>query len=401
MRQKNILVRVTNDFFNEIFKPKFKVAITSYYYKPSISGVGIHVQNLAKNLVKLGCEVHVFCNSDEENVYNDEGIIVHSFENISIPIKNNYSKKRLEYDLFESEVIKAIIRENQKRPFDIIHSHGSLTKAAFISKKILNIKWIHTFHAIEKNRIEKLSKDEKEFSDLITWIESNVNYSDGAIYVSKALKKESKNHYSIKKNIVIYNGIDLEIFKYSEIKRKNVLFIGRFSKEKGIHFMPELIEEVMSIENTTFTIIAPYKSLSKELQIIRNKLTELENTYGLRLNIISDTKEKYDISNYYKNCQVYIQPSSYESFGLCIIEAMATGRPVVAFKVGGIPEVIENTGILVKTKKEFINGVKELLLNESKALSFGIKARARAELFDWNKIAVETKNYYELIKNGN
>lgn len=393
------LFKIFNNFFSEIFKPKIKIAIISYYYGSSLSGVGIHVQNLAKYLTEIGCEVHIFCATEEEINYKHEGVIIHGIENIAMPIKSKISKKRLEYDLFESEVIKAIIRENSRSSFDIIHSQGALTKAAFLCKKILNIKWVHTFHAIESVRVKKLSKEEKEFSDLVTWIESTVNYCDGAIYVSNSLKKQSKNKYKIKNKLVIPNGVDLKIFKKSESKNKNVLFVGRFSKEKGIHLMPEFIEEVMKIENSSFTLIAPYKSLEGELLSIYKKITKLEKKYKSRVQLITKIQDKEKIAEYYTKCQVYIQPSSYESFGLCIIEAMASAKPVVAFKVGGIPEVILDCGILVKTKENFINEVIELLNNEKKAIKLGLKARKRAEEFDWNQIALKTLKYYKQIKN--
>jgi len=393
------LFKIFNNFFSEIFKPKIKIAIISYYYGSSLSGVGIHVQNLAKYLTEIGCEVHIFCATEEEINYKHEGVIIHGIENIAMPIKSKISKKRLEYDLFESEVIKAIIRENSRSSFDIIHSQGALTKAAFLCKKKSENFWVHTFHAIESVRVKKLSKEEKEFSDLVTWIESTVNYCDGAIYVSNSLKKQSKNKYKIKNKLVIPNGVDLKIFKKSESKNKNVLFVGRFSKEKGIHLMPEFIEEVMKIENSSFTLIAPYKSLEGELLSIYKKITKLEKKYKSRVQLITKIQDKEKIAEYYTKCQVYIQPSSYESFGLCIIEAMASAKPVVAFKVGGIPEVILDCGILVKTKENFINEVIELLNNEKKAIKLGLKARKRAEEFDWNQIALKTLKYYKQIKN--
>ena len=101
-----------------------------------------------------------------------------------------------------------------KRGFDIIHTHGSLTKAAFLLKKICGLKWVHTFHAIERVRVRKLSKEEKHFEDLISWIESTVNYCNGAIYVSNSLYRQGKRLYPIKKNTVIPNGVDTDFFKY-------------------------------------------------------------------------------------------------------------------------------------------------------------------------------------------
>jgi|GEM_PF-2073857 len=395
--------KISKSFLNLIevlSKPKLKVALISYYYqKPSISGVGVHVRNLAKHLANHNCEVHIFCSGNDDGVYNEHGVIVHTIGRVLIPSMDGVSKKRLEYDLFESEVVKEIIRENSKQSFDIIHTHqGAVIKAAFMIKKIYGIKWIHTFHAIEKLRIKKLGKEEKHFQDLISWVEHTVNYSDGAIFVSKSLLEEGQKHYKLKSKIIVPNGVDFEMFNYHPIITKNVLYVGRFSKEKGIHSLPKIISSIMSIENSTFTAVCPYNALEGELKRIRKHISRLEKKYPDRLKIIDRPQDPEILKNLYKNCQVYIQPSKYESFGLCILEAMATGRPVVAPKVGGIPEVIGDSGFIVNNTEELIYKVKALLNDKEECIRVGKLANKRAQNFDWGIIAHKIITYYTEIK---
>jgi len=379
--------------------PQLNVAIISYYFKkPCLSGVGIHAQNLAKFLVKNNCKVHVFCSGEEDGIYKEDGIIVHTIGKILIPIADKYAQKRLEADIFESEVVKEVVRENAKQKFDIVHTHGGITKAAFILKKVYDTKWIHTFHAIEKLRVKEMSKVDKQFKDLITWVESTVNYCDGAIFVSKQLMKDAENVYRIKSKTVIPNGVDLSLFEVTPITKKNVLFIGRFSKEKGIDLIPEVILDVMTINDSSVTIVCPSKALQNDLVPIQTHLHNLEKQFPGRVKIIEQTQTQEELRELYKECQVYIQPSKYESFGLCIVEAMATSRPVVAFKVGGIPEVIGDAGIMVKTPKELITSVKELLKSREKCASLGKKAAERAKMFDWDVIAKKTIDYYKEVR---
>ena len=389
----------TLKLLDAISKPKLKIALISYYYqKPTISGVGIHVQNLAKYLVKHNCEVHIFCHGDEDGFYKDNGAIIHTIGKILTSVSDTSSKKRLEYDIFESEVVKEIIREDSRRRFDIIHTHGALTKAAFILKKVYNIKWIHTFHAIEKLRVKKLSNEEKQFEDLISWIEHTVNYCDGSIFVSNDLLKEGAKIYNLKSKIIILNGVDLQLFDYHHITKKNVLFIGRFSKDKGIDIIKKLIPSIMSVKDATFTLVCPGSPVHGELKEIRESIQKMQDKYGERLKIIDKPQDQQILKDLYRNCQVYIQPSKYESFGLCILEAMATGRPVVAFKVGGIPEVIGDSGFALTNREGFIYKVKELLENKKECIMIGEKANKRAKNFDWNLIAQKTIKYYEEVK---
>ncbi len=395
--------KVTNSCLNlmdVLSKPKLKIALITYYFeKPSHNGTAIHAQNLAKYLSEHNCEVHVFCTGKEEGIYKEGKVIVHPIERVFNPLNSDLPKTRLEYDLFESEVVKSIIRENTKKKFDVIHTHGELVKAAFILKKVYGIKWIHTFHAIEKLRVKQLSKEEKEFGDLISWIESTTNYCDGAIFVSNDLLKEGKKHYKLKSMRVIPNGVNLSLFEYTPIIKKNVLFIGRFSKDKGIHLMPKLIEEVMTIPNASFTMCSPYETPTPELKEIEKIIHKQKEVYGNRLTLILKAQGQDFVRGLYKDCQVYIQPSKYESFGLCIVEAMATGRPVVAFHVGGIPEVVGDAGFTVKNTVDLISKIKELLKDESTCNIIGKQASIRAKIFDWNSIALRTIKYYnEVLK---
>ena len=388
-------------FLNSLSAQKLKIAIISYYFEPpTISGVGIHSRLLAKFLARNDCEVHVFCSNTDYESYKKETVIVHNIGRTLPNVNGSASKKRLEYSLFESEVVKAIIRENSKRKFDIIHTHGSLTKAAFILKKVCGLKWIHTFHAIERVRIRKLSKEEKHFEDLITWGESTVNYCDGAIYVSDPIRAQGRRLYQIKKNVTIPNGVDTMLFKYSPIREKNVLFIGRFSKEKGIELLPEVINRVMNIEGATITVLAPYNVLPKDMEKILATMRVYEKRYKKRVRIITRPMDQEYIAELYRKCQVYIQPSKYESFGLCIIEAMATGRPVVAFHVGGIPKLVGDCGFAVNTRERFLSTIEELLNNREGCQRIGEKAHARAENYRWDIIAKKAIDFYRVILDG-
>lgn len=390
-------------FLNSLNEKKLKIALISYYFEPPvISGVGIHTRFLAKHLAENNCDVHVFCSNSDFESYKKENVIVHNIGRALPNVDGSLQKKRLEYFLFESEVVKAVIRENSKQVFDIIHTHGSLTKSAFILKKISGLKWVHTFHALEKARVKKLSKEEKHFEDLITWGESTVNYCNGAIYVSNPIYAQARKSYHIRKNIVIPNGIDTNLFKHSRITKKNVLFIGRFSREKGIELFPDIIEKVMAVKDATITLMAPYNasaSSHKSIEKVYSKIRSYEKRYKDRVRIITNPVDQDYIAELYKNCQVYIQPSKYESFGLCIIEAMSSGRPVVAFKVGGIPELIADCGFVVNNKESFLSTVEKLLNDRELCQKIGEKAHARAENYKWDIIAKNTLDFYKVILN--
>ena len=212
------------------------------------------------------------------------------------------------------------------------------------------------------------------------------------------LLKEGEKTYKLKSKVIIPNGVDLQLFDYHPITTKNVLFIGRFSKDKGVDIFTKLIPPIMSIKDATFTAVCPGNPTNGELKEIRESIQKMQDKYGERLKIIDKPQDQQILKELYQTCQVYIQPSKYESFGLCILEAMATGRPVVAFKVGGIPEVIGDSGFALTNREGFIYKVKELLENKKECIMIGEKANKRAKNFDWNLIAQKTIKYYEEVK---
>jgi glycosyltransferase involved in cell wall biosynthesis len=155
----------------------------------------------------------------------------------------------------------------------------------------------------------------------------------------------------------------------------------------------------MNVEGATITLMTPYNVLPKDLEKIHDKILLYKRKFKGRIRIITKPMEQDYIAELYKNCQVYIQPSKYESFGLCIIEAMSTGRPVVAFSVGGIPKLIGDCGFVVNDKESFLSKIEELLNNRDLCQRIGEKARTRAEIFKWDIITKKTIDFYKVILN--
>ena len=110
--------------------------------------------------------------------------------------------------------------------------------------------------------------------------------------------------------------------------------------------------------------------------------------------------------NFYREADVFVFPSMWnEPFGMPIIEAMATGVPVVATRGGGIPELIIDgeTGLLVERgdAKALADAIIRLLSDEELRKSMGKAARKRAiELFSWERIVENLLNQYKKICEG-
>ena len=397
------------NLFSSLFEKPFKVGIISYYYpfrKATTSGVGTHVYNLVTHLSKLGCEVHVFTFSDKNQkdlkIKVGVGKIVLHFINPEFPynVSDPVIGKRVRYTIFEDKVLNEVSIENFRRRFDIIHTHGWLTSSAFILKYLYRLPWVHTVHALERNRLPSMTTEEKKLFRLTSWIEETIVDSDKLIAVSESISKELVKAFGkvSKKIEVIPNGVDLKLFTPSQTSPKSVLSVTRFSKEKGIEMIPRIAYNILSkVKSSKFTIVAPQTEIPT-LKPIQKEFVWLSEKYPKRFIWISNPLMPQDIALYYRAAGIYLQPSFYESFGLCILEGMASGSVIVATNVGGIPEVVDKSGILVNPKSEELSkAVIKLLRSDTLRNKYREKSLERVKSFDWPIVAKRTLDLYKEV----
>lgn len=187
------------------------------------------------------------------------------------------------------------------------------------------------------------------------------------VYNSKSLILEQVKHdYT-----VVYNGVDTTLFKPMKINKEStkldVLFIGRICKEKGLNYLLEAVNELKTEVHLGIVGEGDLKqSYSDSYPFVK--------FYGRILH-----RQLPTIINSY---DVVILPSlknSSESFPSALIEGMSCGKPVIATKVWGIPEMVIDgkTGILVpeKSKYEIKKALQTLIDNPELRLSMGKNAR--------------------------
>ena len=112
------------------------------------------------------------------------------------------------------------------------------------------------------------------------------------------------------------------------------------------------------------------------------------------------------VHDYYNMLDVFVALSlqNRESFGVCAVEAQASGIPVVVSNVGGFAEVVENgaTGIIVpvKNSKVAANAIEKILMDKELAAKMAVNGRKRvAELYDWSNNLKEIINIYNRLLN--
>ncbi len=204
---------------------------------------------------------------------------------------------------------------------------------------------------------------------------------------------------------VIYNGVDEKRFNPkidgSEIREKlgisdeiMLLTVARLVEQKGIKYLIDAMERIRDL-NVKLVIKGngpKEKSLKKRAKKI-----------GVEDNIIFLTERlpEEDLPRLYAASDIFVLPSLYEPFGLVVAEAMATGKPVVASRIGGLKELVTpEVGLLANPRDpEDLASRLAILIGDKKLRErMGKMARKRIEeKFTWDKISKDYKSFYEEI----
>lgn len=391
-----------------------KIGIISFFFgsmtKPFIAGTATHTFYLSENLCRSGHDVHVFTSSNKNFVKKrriGKGTLTVHFidcrvEDFKDELKNMY----LKFTKFDRSIFHEVEKENKKRKFDVINTNGFLTNSALFIKIIFGIKWVHTIHVVDAERVEKGKFPESLMQAIKLW-ESSAKFADGFIGVSKYIMNAFKEYYKPKgKIVVIENGVDANIFRPKKVDRKKygfskndkiILFIGRLSREKGIEILFDLMKKLLKKENLKFILITPFIPVQRmKSTVIR--LKKLMKTFDGKIKHFYSVPHK-TLSEIYNISDVCIQPSLYEAFSLTLLEAMSCGKIVVGPKVGGPREFIKNgwNGFLAKpTTSSFLKKINFVLEKDDDELE---KIRERgistARKFSYERVTEKTINFFK------
>ena len=266
-------------------------------------------------------------------------------------------------------------------------------------------------------------------------IESRLKEVDLVIGCSDYITEKIRRRFPqfAKRCRTVYNGVDVNHFvnenNQSAMKKnetKRLLFVGRNSPEKGLHVLIDAFQKVFECyPQAQLKIVGAQESAPIEFIVALSddpKISDLASFYNrsyishlqgkLSLGAASHVSftglvSRRQLINCYRDADVFIFPSVWnEPFGMPPIEAMATGIPLVATRVGGITEIVEDgkTGILVEPNdaSALAEAILCLLSDEDLRKSMGKAARLRVyELFSWEKVVENLLRQYKNIGSDN
>lgn len=368
-----------------------KIAIVCY---PTFGGSGVMATELGMSLVDHGHEVHFIAYKKPVRLIDLNKKLY--FHKVTVPDYPLFSF--VPYELALSTKLVDVVKKNS---IDVLHVHYAIPHAyaAYMAKKMLkeqsiNIPIVTTLHGTDIT----LVGNHPSYKTAVTF---SINKSDIVTCVSKSLKEDTLNQFDIKKNIkVIPNFIDINKYilqqdlclQENPVQSKEFIIshVSNFRSVKNIANVIKIFYNIQKELEAKLLMIGegPDKSLAEDLCNelgISHLVDFLGNTNQVEKNLC--------------HSDLFLLPSSAESFGLAALEAMASKVAVVSSNAGGLPEIningetgyVENFDDVEQMSKKAIS----ILSNRKSLENFKNKAFLKAMEYDINNIVPLYEKTYQ------
>ncbi|MHB1132314.1 MAG: glycosyltransferase family 4 protein [Chloroflexota bacterium] len=369
-----------------------RIALVSPYDYPYPGGVTEHIAHLEAQFTRLGHTVKIIAPSST----SDQGVL--ALGNVLkvggvVNIPANGSVARITLSLRLSGRIKRILQEER---FDVVHLHEPLVPA-------LPLTVLHHSKAVNIGTFHRFGGTQMMYYYGKPILRRFFNRLDGRIAVSDAAREFISRHFNAK-YIVIPNGIDVRNFgpqvePFPELRdgKLNILFVGRLEKRKGFSYLLRAFLRLKrETPNVRLIVVGPYNE--KAQHRYENFLCDhnLSDVY------FTGYVSKYDLARYYRTCDVFCAPSTGgESFGVILLEAMASGKPIIAADIQGYRGVLQHgrEGLLVPPKDDeaLADGLRRILADRDLAEGMGQYGWAKAQDYSWEKVSQRILTYYSAV----
>ena len=372
-----------------------KIGFFTDTYLPQLDGVSTSVETCVRALEERGHEVNII--APKYPRYRDKKKNVVRLTSIKF-------MKDLEMYV-ALQIPDRTLLKVLRMDFDIIHGHsgGPITLLGWQVARVRNIAYVATYHTLW-NRYTHYFFKGKIIKPKMVEITSRVfgNVCDCLIAPTERVKKELIS-YGIKKPIrTLLSGIDVKRFTHIKKgflrkkiklpkKTKILLYVGRLGKEKSVDFIIRSFKIIHEKESGTALVLV---GCGPEQDHLEELVKELNITDSVCfLGVIKHS----NIPKVYADADIFVFASQTETQGIVILEAMASGLPVVAVKDMALEEMIINNqnGFLVRKNPNYFAEKALFLLNDKKLhKNFSLQAQKNVHNFTADKTAEYLENLY-------
>ncbi len=377
-----------------------KIAIVCY---ATIGGSGVVATELAHALAFRGHDIHLI--SAELPFRWRWGTPGLSFERVDTPTYPLFNEPQ-----YLLALTNTLVRVSRQHHIDIIHAHYAVphATAAYLAHRILSTelerppKTVTTLHGTDIT----LVGSDPSFASVVGF---SIEASDGVTAVSESLKRDTASALGVKRDIAVIPNF-LECSDYHRLQDMSlrerlcptgecealITHISNFRAVKRISTVVEIFRRIRSQVKARLVMVGD----GPERHAAERQAAE----YGLS-DSVNFVGEQHDVVAWLSAADLFLLPSAQESFGLAALEAMSCEVPVIASRVGGLPEVIQDgvTGFICDP--DDIAGMAErsvtLLRDPELRRKIGRAAAADvARRFCTGIIVPQYERYYEDVLTG-
>lgn len=372
-----------------------RICYLTDFFVPHYQGGGERrYYEIAKRLVKKGHQVDIVCMQIKNVPYNEtlDGIKIH---HIGPVIEHPPQRKLTDFWKFLHHQ-KHWLKHNE---YDIIEAQGT---------SILNLPWVKFF--LKKPAIaliHDLSSGEKDqwfaFGNIAKIYEQIITRLPVTkiLTVGNGTKNQLIQQYKVKQDKIktIHNGVDIKLIdsvKTTTTEKNRIIFVGRLVPHKHVDELLKTIKiTAKKIPSIKIKIIGTgpqeeqLKKLAKELKLKNARFSGKKNEYK---EVIKEIKKS----------TILALPSTREGFGIVLAEANACRKPVIAYDIEGVRDVVQSgiNGILTKPNNtnELARAITQLLNNQKICEQMGDAGRKKVEqAFTWDKTTEKLEDFYKSL----
>lgn len=361
---------------------RIKVAIVLPYF--GAGGAEKMVFRLAAGMDQDRYHIEVFCvygppqkNSMEE-ILREKGIKLH------------HIGKKLG---FSPKAVRKLFQSLDHFAPDLIHTHMYACVYAALWPLIRNKPFLHTFHTLPEVENARLTR-----RLLTKWLVSRNRMIPVAISEGNQRLVADYYHVSADRVPMVHNPVDVQRFAAGKRIEDGVfrfITVGRFSKEKNQQLM--------------YRAFAAFLARGYEARLLLlGKGEEEANLKALAEELGISDRIDYaghvdNVEDYLKTADVFLLSSHYEAQPLCVLEAMASGLPVISTDVGAVSDIVKDNGILVPPGdvEAMAKAMEKLWLDENLRIKMSERASVYAAEYDVSGTVAGYSELYQRYANGN
>ncbi len=365
-----------------------KIAILVPLFPPRwLAGTEVATYNIAKHLAQRQHEVHVI-------TWLDEGLPKESIEDrFHIHRISGQKVKFLGVMSFWVKIFWLLKKINP----DIVHVQSiGMGMPAFLAKKLLRKPYVVWGRGSE---VYLPWQHKKPISKLV------LRNADAAIALTEDMKREMQKICD-REVSVIPNGLDLERFEnlsrdemrgklQAKAGEKLVIFVGRFRPDKGVRYLIEAMEIIRQKGQPVKLILGGEGPEEENLKQLVEQLN-----LGSCINFIGQIPNE-KVPQYMVAAHVFALSSLSEGFPNVVLEAMASGLPIVASKVGGLTEIVRDAenGFLVEPKnpEQMAEKVSLLLNNDDLRQRISRNNKEKVKEYSWGSAVSKLERLYQSL----